>query len=101
MGCFAFSENIGGFQYSKTAAQTDFFLSPLHTQFDNVEALLKGKYDQSRSETENYNGFLALTYNKVFAGKHIVNMNVRGDLKKMTINSESISAVGFATTSEP
>lgn len=91
----------GGFQYSKMAAQSDYFLSPLHTQFDNVEAQQKGTYDQSHSESESYNGFLGLTFNKVFAGKHIVNMNLRGDLRKNSSNTQTISATGFATTSEP
>ncbi|RZS69363.1 SusC/RagA family TonB-linked outer membrane protein [Pseudobacter ginsenosidimutans] len=91
----------GGFQYAKTSDQTDFFLSPLHTQFNDVEALQKGSYEQSNAASENYNGFLTLTYNKVIGGKHILTSNLRGDIAKNATSIQSISAVGFATTAEP
>lgn len=91
----------GGFQYSKSNDHSDYFISALHTQFDGKEANQKGSYNYSSSNAENYSGFLTLTYNKVLAEKHILNMNVRSDMKNVSIEGQNISAVGFATTSEP
>lgn len=91
----------GGLQYSKSNGHSDYFISPLNTMFDNTDALQRGSYDQNSSETQDYNGYLTLTFNKVYAGKHILNMNLRGDLKNTNSDAQSISAVGFATTAEP
>ena len=91
----------GGFQYSSSNGDADYFISPLNTMFDNQEAALKGSYNYSNSKSVSYKGNLMLTYNKVVADKHIINANIRGDLGQITNDGLSISAVGFAATSEP
>ena len=90
-----------GFQYGKSNSEADYFTSPLNTAFDFVEASQKGSYDYSSSRSQRYNGYLTLTYNKVFANKHIVTANVRGDMGETLNEGQSVSAVGFAATSEP
>ena len=90
-----------GFQYGKSNSQADYFTSPLNTAFDFVEASQKGSYEYSDSKTQSYKGNLMLTFNKVLANKHIVTANVRGDMGETLSEGQSISAVGFAATSEP
>lgn len=90
-----------GLQYSRSVGHSDYFVSPLNTKFDFVDTGLKGSYDYSSATTQMYKGFLTATYNKTFAGKHIVRMDVRGDVGQTRSDDQSISAVGFATTAEP
>lgn len=90
-----------GGQFQKDDRTADFFVSPLNTQFDSREASEKGSYNFQRTVSTSYNGNIMLTYNKVFNGKHILNMNARGDLTKSDGNSVSIDGVGFATAAQP
>ncbi|RFS18760.1 SusC/RagA family TonB-linked outer membrane protein [Chitinophaga silvatica] len=98
---FPFLRLSGNFQYNKTTGETDYFISPLNTQFDNTEANLKGSYNYNKSGTEAYNGNFTITYNKVFATKHILNANIRSGFSQTTDNRLGLTAVGFSATSEP
>lgn len=98
---YPFLRISGGIQYSKSNNQSDYFVSPLNTAFDVVEEGQKGRYDYSSSNSETFRYFLMGTYKKIFAEKHIVNMNVRSDVAQRKNEAQSVSAVGFATTAEP
>ncbi|MBO9635196.1 MAG: TonB-dependent receptor plug domain-containing protein, partial [Chitinophagaceae bacterium] len=98
---FPFLRLSGSFQYLKSESQSDYFISPLNTKFDMVASSLKGSYDYNHLQSESYSGNFTMTYNKVFAGKHIVNTNVRSEFQQITAETRNISAVGFATTAEP
>ncbi|QEC42419.1 SusC/RagA family TonB-linked outer membrane protein [Pseudobacter ginsenosidimutans] len=98
---FPFLRLSGSFQYLKSESQSDFFVSPLNTRFDEVESSLKGSYDYSNLHSESYSGNFTMTFNKVVAGKHIFNTNLRSEFQQSTTETSNISAVGFATTAEP
>lgn len=91
----------GGFQYSLAKNTADYFTSPMNTRFESVDPNERGTYDYTSADNQSYRGFLMLTYNKIFNGKHILNANLRSDLNHANNNNLGISAVGFATTAEP
>ena len=98
---FTFLRLSGNFQYSKQMSQSDYFISPLNTQFDNVETSRKGSYNYNKNGSEGYSGNLTLTYNNIFAKKHILNANLRSGFTQRTDESLSLSALGFSATSQP
>lgn len=51
----------------------EIFNSPFDSQFEDVDDLRKGTYDEANSKRLNYDGDLSLTYGKLLAGKHMVN----------------------------
>ncbi len=48
-------------------------LSPLHSEFDEAEDTQKGSYRHTVAKSINYEGDVAVTYGRLFAGKHMVN----------------------------
>ncbi|WP_316818882.1 SusC/RagA family TonB-linked outer membrane protein [Pedobacter nyackensis] len=98
---FSFLRLSGGMQYSKSNSHSDYFVSPLNTMFDSQEEGQRGTYDYGLVNSQTYRYFFMSTYKKVFAEKHIVNLNIRTDLGLRNNENQSVSAVGFATTSEP
>ncbi|WP_140938062.1 SusC/RagA family TonB-linked outer membrane protein [Sphingobacterium lumbrici] len=90
-----------GIQYSKSTGQSDFFTSPLNTIFDTKIDAERGTYEYNSSSAESFRYFLAGNLRKIFASKHIVNMNLRGDIGQRKSDRLSMSAVGFASTAEP
>ncbi|WP_257666825.1 SusC/RagA family TonB-linked outer membrane protein [Parapedobacter tibetensis] len=51
----------------------EIFNSPFNSQFEGVDDLRKGTYEESNSKRLNYDGDLSLTYGKLLADKHMVN----------------------------
>ena len=90
-----------GGQLSVSRGRGDFFLSAMHTSFDNAAPNEKGSYSLSQLNNDRFSGFLTFTYNKVLAEKHIVNINLRGDISHNKSESVNIRAVGFAPTASP
>lgn len=75
------------------------FLSPLNTEFDNTNIFEKGSYRNSKTDNFNYNGYLMLTYGKVFAGAHSVTANIRSELRDNDNENITFTAVGFPASS--
>lgn len=98
---FSFLRISGNLQYNKRASESDFFISPLNTQFDNVETNLKGSYNYNKNGSEAFNGNLTLTYNNVFASKHILNANIRTGFSQQKDEMIGLTAVGFSATADP
>jgi len=75
------------------------FLSPLNTAFDDTNIFEKGSYRNSKTDNFNYNGYLMLTYGKVFAGTHSVTANIRSELRDNDNENVTFTAVGFPASS--
>lgn len=63
----------GKFGLTHTTGTTDTRLSPLHTDFDDLEETKKGLYTYSMNKRTNYEGDVTATYGHVFAEKHMLN----------------------------
>lgn len=85
----------GGFQLTKIFGKNVDFLSPQNTMFDQRPVLEKGRYTQSNSENLSYDGNLMLSYNRVFAEKHVITGNFHGDVSHSQGNSTGFVSIGF------
>lgn len=83
------------FGITKTDDDTQTRLSPLHSQFDDMEDTEKGLYTHTIGKDLSYEGDVAVTFGKLIAGKHSV--NAVGGFNFSDDNSESFgySANGF------
>ena len=63
----------GKFGITHATGTTDTRLSPLHTDFDDLEETEKGLYTHSTTKRTNYEGDLTATYGRVLAEKHMLN----------------------------
>lgn len=63
----------GKFGLTHATGTTDTRLSPLHTDFDDLEETKKGLYTYSMNKRTNYEGDITATYGHVFAEKHMLN----------------------------
>ena len=63
----------GKFGITHATGTTDTRLSPLHTDFDDLEEPEKGLYTHSTTKRTNYEGDLTATYGRVLAEKHMLN----------------------------
>lgn len=50
------------------------FLSPFNSEFDGVNELQRGRYDEQNGKRTNYDGDLSLTYGKLLKEKHLLNL---------------------------
>lgn len=63
----------GKFGITHASATSENRLSPLHTDFDDMEETEKGLYSHSLTKSTNYEGDITATYGRLFAGRHMVN----------------------------
>ena len=63
----------GKFGITHASATSENRLSPLHTNFDDMEETEKGLYSHSLTKSTNYEGDITATYGRLFAGRHMVN----------------------------
>ncbi|HWW41012.1 SusC/RagA family TonB-linked outer membrane protein [Pedobacter sp.] len=89
----------GAIQVQKGSTTQINFLSPLNTAFDDTSIFEKGSYRNSRTNNFNYNGYLMLTYGKVFAGTHSLTANLRTEMRNDDNDNITFDAVGFPSSS--
>lgn len=85
----------GKFGLTHSAGTTETRLSPLHTDFDDLEETEKGLYTHSLSKRTNYEGDLTATYGRVFGGKHSVNAVAGFNFNSMRRIDNGYKASGF------
>ncbi|WP_316815765.1 SusC/RagA family TonB-linked outer membrane protein [Pedobacter nyackensis] len=94
---FRISANL---QLSKSTDETQDFVSPLNTKFDNVsDPLLKGTYELERTNGFGYTANLNLNYNKLIAQKHSFGAMVRTEFSESKRDANGYTAMGFPGTS--
>ncbi|QNR84758.1 SusC/RagA family TonB-linked outer membrane protein [Pedobacter riviphilus] len=87
------------FQIQKGITTGQTFISPLNTIFDSTNAFEKGSYTNNRSDNFNYNGYLMLSYGKVFKEKHALTTDLRAEIREDNNQYGSYTAVGFPNAS--
>lgn len=75
------------------------FLSPLNTSFDRTNLFEKGSYRNSKTDNFSYNGYLMLTYGKVFNNAHSLTANIRSEIRDNDNENITLAAVGFPASS--
>lgn len=83
-----------GLMVGKGNATSVDFVPPDHSSFVGTPDNQKGRYTNSREETNTYSGNVTVTYAKVI-GKSQVTATVRGDIQQQSSTVVGFSAVGF------
>lgn len=89
----------GAVQVQKGVTTGINFLSPLNTAFDKTNLFEKGSYRNSKTDNFSYNGYLMLTYGKVFNEIHSLTANIRSEIRDNDNENITVTAVGFPTSS--
>ncbi|TGG39808.1 SusC/RagA family TonB-linked outer membrane protein [Duncaniella freteri] len=85
----------GRVSVSKSTNETEEFLSPSDTRFNQEELLKKGSYSNQRSDGFDYDGDLSVTFGKLFARKHQVNAVVGASIRESKGKDKGFTAQGF------
>ena len=85
----------GRFGVAKQTSDSERFTSPEATEFDQVELLKKGSYNDVRRDDFSYDGDLTLTYGQIFNDAHQINAVLGMSISERKSISKGFSAVGF------
>lgn len=80
---------------TRTTSETDDFISPEDTQFEDTEELKKGTLTYSNSKTFSYDGEFSAIYGMIFAEKHRVNLVAGTNFTNSESENNGYSVVGF------
>ncbi len=87
----------GRFGVSKSVSKTEAFKSPKHPDFRETEQLKRGQFTSNTTEAFAYNGDLNLTFGKLIANKHQVNVVGGASINQTKSNRDGYYAVGFTS----
>lgn len=85
----------GRFGITKTINESDDFLSPEDTSFDDTEELKKGSLSYQNGKSLQYEGELTATYGAVLAEKHRLNLVAGGNFSTTETETNGYSVIGF------
>ncbi|SMO38845.1 SusC/RagA family TonB-linked outer membrane protein [Solitalea koreensis] len=91
----------GGLSLSKGVTESDVFTSPDNTMYSSLAPILRGKYSNAKSNSFSYSTNAVLSYGNVFANRHSVTANIRGQIGNNYSSSETFIAQGFPSNVEP
>ncbi len=87
----------GRFGLSKSISKTEAFKSPKHPEFRETEQLKRGSFTSNTTETFSYNGDLNLTFGKLIAERHQVNVVGGMSINQNKTSRDGYSAIGFTS----
>lgn len=80
---------------TKETNESENFVSPENTAYDQVDVLKKGSYSNQRSDGFSYDGDVTATYGQLLANKHQINAVLGASIRESSDQSKGFSAVGF------
>lgn len=80
---------------TKETNESENFVSPENTAYDQVDVLKKGSYSNQRSDGFSYDGDITATYGQLLAKKHQINAVLGASIRESSDQSKGFSAVGF------
>ena len=80
---------------TKETNESENFVSPENTAYDQVDVLKKGSYSNQRSDGFSYDGDFTATYGQLLAKKHQINAVLGASIRESSDQSKGFSAVGF------
>ena len=85
----------GRISINKSNSKDEYFKSPFHTDFDNVEKTERGSYSKSTNEQWGYDGDVTITYGKLLGEMHQVNAVAGWNFSSTKNINDSYTAIGF------
>lgn len=78
-----------------TTSTSDAYKSPKHPDFQNVLETERGQYRKGNAKSFSYNGDVSVTYGRLFAKKHQVNLVGGWSFNESNAENSGYSVVGF------
>ena len=91
----------GRISLSKGNSKTENFKSPFHSDFDETIKTERGSYSKSTTDRWTYDGDVTVTYGKLFAEKHQVNVVGGWNFASTRLINDAFTAVGFPDDNVP
>lgn len=86
---------------NRIAVRDEIFKSPFNSEFAGIEQIRQGSYFESNSRQMNYDGDLSLTYGKLLAEKHMLNVVAGMRLNQIASVASSFEVRGFVSDEFP
>ena len=91
----------GRISINKSNSKDEYFKSPFHTDFDDVEKTERGSYSKSTNEQWGYDGDVTITYGKLLGETHQVNAVAGWNFSSTKNINDSYTAIGFPDDNVP
>lgn len=91
----------GRVSLSKANSKGEIFKSPFHTDFDETIRTERGSYNKSTTDRWTYDGDVTVTYGKLFAEKHQVNVVGGWNFASTRLVNDAFMAIGFPDDNVP
>lgn len=91
----------GRVSLSKANSKGEIFKSPFHTDFDETVRTERGSYNKSTTDRWTYDGDVTVTYGKLFAEKHQVNVVGGWNFASTRLVNDAFMAIGFPDDNVP
>lgn len=91
----------GRVSLSKANSKGEVFKSPFHTDFDETIRTERGSYNKSTTDRWTYDGDVTVTYGKLFAEKHQVNVVGGWNFASTRLVNDAFMAIGFPDDNVP
>lgn len=91
----------GRVSLSKANSKGEVFKSPFHTDFDETIRTERGSYNKSTTDRWTYDGDVTVTYGKLFAEKHQVNVVGGWNFASTRLINDAFMAIGFPDDNVP
>lgn len=85
----------------RTSTKEEMFRSPFNSEFARVDPTLQGTYTENNNRQLNYDGDFTLTYGKLLAEKHMVNVVAGMRLNQVSMDGSTFGVSGFVTDEFP
>lgn len=86
---------------NKSNYKEETFKSPFHSDFDETEKTDRGSYRKATRDRWSYDGDVTVTYGKLLAGKHQVNVVAGWRYASNRSINDAFTAIGFADDNVP
>ena len=91
----------GRISINKSNNKDEYFKSPFHTDFDDVDPTERGTYTKSTTDRWGYDGDVTVTYGKLLGDMHQVNAVAGWNFSSTKSINDSYTAIGFPDDNVP
>lgn len=85
----------GRFGIRSTNTRDEIFRSPFNIEYETIDPLEKGRYTENNGKNMNYDGDFSLTFGKLYAKKHMLNLVAGMRLEQSNRQQSAFQVIGF------
>jgi len=85
----------GRFGLRSLNTRDEIFRSPFNIEYETTDALEKGRYTENNGKNMNYDGDFSLTFGKMYAEKHMINVVAGMRMEQSNRQQSAFQVIGF------